>query len=214
MSRSYRTGETPKIPIFICAAGALTPVSGLGGGSAYFINPSGAAVAATNTLVEIDATHAKGWYYVLVAGGDNLGAGEWTLSYQTPSTFANVGKTNFAVNPPAVNVSNTVQDGLVGLFGGSTTAPTLNVQAFLTNMQEIAAIPDLQDSGDTSPISNLMRFVVFLYQMLREKVVADKNKIVLYASDGTSPVAQASVLRDGTDPDNPVVTRSRFDTPP
>jgi hypothetical protein len=100
MARLYASGTTPKIPIYISVVATGAPLVALASGQPYFVKPDGTAVACTNTLVEVDATNAKGWYTLLVDAADALDAGDWTLSYQTPVTAANIGKAEFTIDAP------------------------------------------------------------------------------------------------------------------
>ncbi len=115
--------DTPTLRLFVKTVATGVPKTGISSGQAYFINASGSAVACTNTMVEVDATHAKGWYTVLVDAADSLAAGPWTLSYQTPTTAADVGSTDFTVDAPVdVEMIHASADGAANLFYGVTNS--------------------------------------------------------------------------------------------
>lgn len=112
----FRSTETPNIQIFIRNATTGAPVSGLTGGQACFIKPDGDVSNTTGLLVELDTDRCKGWYSVQVVEDDDLDVGNWMMVYQTPTTFANVGQTEFTVNAPVVDASFLFQNEEVSVF--------------------------------------------------------------------------------------------------
>lgn len=154
-----QSNTTPKLRIFIHAASTMVPVSGLGGGTAYFINDSGSAVAATNTLVEVDATNAKGWYTIQIHADDGVTAGLWTLSYQTPTTFANVGSVEFTVNAP-VDVAKWLGTNVLDLTGTGTVQ--VDIQAVDSDEAAATVLASSLQGTDTINIASQLKRAVAL----------------------------------------------------
>lgn len=149
--------DTPKIPIYICAAATLVPASGLGGGTAKLIGPDGSVVSAHNTLVELDATNAKGHYTVQLASQDALQPGIYRLIYETPTTQANVGMTEFECEAyVSANITLVQGDDVAAtnLTSSLQNANGITIASAITSGSAISGFPFLmRDSTNHQPVT-------------------------------------------------------------